>query len=82
MKNLTKFILTVAAGIFNPFGLAVCRYEPHCTAYAREAVHVHSLPHALALIVARLWRCAPWGGTGFDPVPDATSYTKDKVQHG
>lgn len=46
-----------------------CRFQPTCSKYALEALHLHPLPKALRLIVWRILRCNPWGGGGHDPVP-------------
>ncbi len=46
-----------------------CRYLPTCSSYALEAIEIHGLSRGLRMATARLARCAPWGGSGFDPVP-------------
>ena len=48
-----------------------CRYQPTCSAYALEALEVHGALKGSALTVARICRCHPWGGHGYDPVPGA-----------
>jgi putative membrane protein insertion efficiency factor len=48
-----------------------CRYEPTCSAYAVEAFQRHGLVRGSYLTARRLLRCHPWGGCGYDPVPDA-----------
>ncbi|MDA3874545.1 MAG: membrane protein insertion efficiency factor YidD [Kiritimatiellae bacterium] len=50
-----------------------CRFQPSCSTYALESLHTHPLPKALWLILRRLGRCHPWGGSGYDPVPPAES---------
>lgn len=47
-----------------------CRYEPTCSAYAVEAFQRHGLIRGAYLTTRRLLRCHPWGGCGYDPVPD------------
>lgn len=47
-----------------------CRYEPTCSAYAVDAFQRHGLIRGAYLTTRRLLRCHPWGGCGYDPVPD------------
>ena len=46
-----------------------CRYLPTCSAYADEAVERYGLWAGSWMATARLCRCHPWGGAGYDPVP-------------
>lgn len=50
-----------------------CRYEPSCSHYAVEAIRVHGALAGGWLAVKRLARCHPWGGCGYDPVPETLS---------
>lgn len=47
-----------------------CRFVPSCSTYALEALEVHGAGRGTWLTLRRLGRCHPWGGSGFDPVPD------------
>ena len=47
-----------------------CRFEPSCSAYALEALRVHGAFRGSWLAARRIARCHPWGGAGYDPVPD------------
>ena len=49
--------------------ISPCRYVPSCSTYAREAVAAHGAARGGWYAVARLARCHPWGGHGYDPVP-------------
>jgi putative membrane protein insertion efficiency factor len=47
-----------------------CRFDPTCSAYALEALEQHGAARGTWLTARRLLRCHPWGGHGWDPVPD------------
>ena len=48
---------------------ANCRFEPSCSAYAREALTRYGGIKGGWLTLRRIGRCHPWGGSGYDPVP-------------
>ena len=45
-----------------------CRFEPTCSAYAREALARHGLLRGLGLSAWRLLKCHPFHPGGVDPV--------------
>ena len=47
-----------------------CRFTPSCSEYAADALMEHGLARGAVLAFRRLLRCHPWGGHGYDPVPD------------
>jgi len=47
-----------------------CRFTPSCSSYGREAVERFGAVRGGVLALRRLMRCRPWGGAGFDPVPE------------
>ena len=53
----------------SPFVGRDCRYLPTCSAYAADAVTAHGAWKGSWMAAARLCRCHPWGGSGYDPAP-------------
>lgn len=54
-----------------------CRFDPSCSAYALEALRAHGAFRGSWLAARRIARCHPWGGSGYDPVPEKE---KDPVE--
>ncbi len=59
-------LLTAHSGI-------ACRFDPSCSRYAKLAIAHHGLRRGGYLAIRRLARCHPWGGQGYDPVPQTPS---------
>ncbi len=47
-----------------------CRFEPSCSAYAREALLSHGALKGTVLSIWRVLRCNPFCKGGYDPVPE------------
>jgi uncharacterized protein len=45
-----------------------CRFEPSCSAYARDAIAEYGTIRGGAMAIWRIARCNPIGGHGYDPV--------------
>lgn len=54
----------------SPLTPATCRYTPTCSQYTVEALKQHGAFTGSWLAFKRIASCNPWGGKGFDPVPE------------
>jgi putative membrane protein insertion efficiency factor len=50
-----------------------CRYQPTCSHYAEDAIAYYGTVSGVARAAGRIWRCSPWGGTGYDPAVEPHS---------
>ena len=60
----------------SPLLPASCRYYPSCSDYSIQAIRRFGIARGGYLAVRRILSCNPYGGSGFDPVPDTFSFRK------
>lgn len=58
--------------------MRACRYEPSCSSYALEAFKKRGVIMGTYLSIKRILSCNPWGGCGYDPVPEKRQRNKNK----
>lgn len=74
MRLLARLIALPVRGyrlLFSPWVGFNCRYQPTCSAYALDALERHGPFKGTYLMLRRIGRCHPLGGSGYDPVPGA-----------
>ena len=69
MKCVCRFLVRVYQICLSPFKCPCCRFQPTCSAYARDAFLLHGVVKGAMLTLKRILKCHPWGGSGYDPVP-------------
>jgi len=67
-KFVTLLILRAYKRAISPMLPAACRYVPTCSEYAMEAVERYGAVRGGAMAIARILRCHPFAGSGYDPV--------------
>lgn len=60
---------------------AGCRYTPSCSSYFLQAVETHGPLRGSWYGICRIFRCHPWGGCGYDPVPPAGAAEETPARH-
>ncbi|HKX58629.1 MAG TPA: membrane protein insertion efficiency factor YidD [Steroidobacteraceae bacterium] len=71
MKALALLPIRLYRWFLSPFLGRHCRFHPTCSAYALEAIETHGPARGYLLALKRVGRCHPFGGSGYDPVPEA-----------
>lgn len=62
---------------------STCRFYPTCSAFACEAVEKWGAWQGAGMALRRVLRCRPFGGHGYDPVPEKqVSVTGFQVDEG
>jgi|TARA_B110000116_G_C16763855_1_gene549800 putative membrane protein insertion efficiency factor len=85
MARILRFAIQVYQVCISPFFPAHCRYWPTCSVYAAKAVRERGAASGSLLALRRIFRCHPWGGWGYDPVPESLEYDtccEEKIHGG
>lgn len=64
------FLIKVYQRLISPLFPSTCRYQPTCSHYTVEALQKHGFFKGGWLAIKRILSCHPWGGSGYDPVPE------------
>ncbi len=47
-----------------------CRFTPTCSSYSHDCFKKHGTIKGIYYTFRRILKCNPWGGSGYDPIPD------------
>lgn len=83
IKILSSFVtwlllipVYIYRGAISPLFPPSCRYTPTCSRYTIEALKKHGPIRGSYLSAKRILSCNPWGGSGYDPVPETMTRKK------
>ncbi len=57
-----------------------CRYDPTCSHYMIKAIQEWGIFKGIYLGTKRILSCHPWGGHGYDPVPENPKKKKEMIK--
>lgn len=72
------FLIRFYQVCISPLKPPTCRFTPTCSAYGLQAFRKHGPIKGFYLTARRILRCHPWGGSGYDPVPEEFSWRLKK----
>lgn len=79
MKQVLLFLIRLYQKTFSSWRRnPCCRFSPSCSHYGLEAIGRFGAVRGGWLTFKRIVRCNPWGGSGYDPVPE--TYPKLKFK--
>jgi putative membrane protein insertion efficiency factor len=70
IASIFVLLIRIYQRIISPLLPSSCRYTPTCSAYGVEALRKHGALRGGWLTIKRVVSCNPWGGSGYDPVPE------------
>ncbi len=70
MKAAVIWMIRGYKRLVSPFLGNNCRFHPSCATYCADAVEKHGVIKGIYLGVKRIFKCQPWHGGGYDPVPE------------
>lgn len=69
VRGLAIFLLSFYKRFLSPLLPPMCRFEPTCSMYMKDAVQKYGAGRGIWMGIRRLGRCHPFNPGGWDPVP-------------
>jgi putative membrane protein insertion efficiency factor len=68
--GVLKFYKKLVSPILERLFGKACRFTPTCSEYIIVALGKFGTRKSLTMGIKRVAKCHPWGGSGYDPVPN------------
>lgn len=68
LKKIPILFIRFYQVAISPHFRPACRFEPSCSNYALDAVNKYGAIKGCWLGIKRIFRCHPFGKSGYDPV--------------
>jgi hypothetical protein len=69
VRGLAIVLLRFYKRFISPLLPPMCRFEPTCSMYMKDAVQKYGAARGIWMGIRRLGRCHPFNPGGWDPVP-------------
>jgi putative membrane protein insertion efficiency factor len=79
VRSMMLFLVRVYQVALSPLLGSNCRFQPTCSAYAKESIEAHGPWRGGWLAIRRIGRCHPWSEPAYDPVPPAAATDNNKT---
>jgi putative membrane protein insertion efficiency factor len=78
VRSLMLFLVRMYQIALSPLLGSNCRFQPTCSAYAKESIELHGAWRGGWLALRRIGRCHPWTEPAHDPVPPVAAEDNNK----
>ncbi|MDA1336110.1 MAG: membrane protein insertion efficiency factor YidD [Bacteroidetes bacterium] len=78
VRALMIFFIRMYQVLLSPLLGSNCRFQPTCSAYAKESITVHGPWRGGWLAIRRISKCHPWNEPAYDPVPAKSAKSSKK----
>jgi hypothetical protein len=82
LRELLIALVRVYQIVLSPVLGGHCRFEPTCSDYFMDALHMRGVFRGVLLGAWRILRCNPFSKGGFDPVPSRHNASQGKDASG
>jgi putative membrane protein insertion efficiency factor len=80
MKKVLLLLIKLYKKTLSPLLGNHCRFFPSCSEYTYGAIETHGAGRGIYLGAKRIFKCHPFHGGGYDPVPEKNEVKSKWIQ--